>query len=132
VSPFGPTVNHGRTLDSATLSDAERRTLRRLSDLLRERLGSEVHSLWLYGSRARGEDPRPESDIDLLVVTDGGLKDLNRVGDLAWDAAEEEGISPVYLSLQLYTPEQLEQRRTIRSLFIQEVDRDKIVLLGSP
>jgi predicted nucleotidyltransferase len=91
-----------------------------------------LHSLWLYGSRARGEDPRPESDIDLLVVTDGGLKDLNRVGDLAWDAAEEEGISPVYLSLQLYTPEQLEQRRTIRSFFIQEVDRDKIVLLGSP
>jgi predicted nucleotidyltransferase len=117
-------------LAGTSLSPAERRALRRLTELLRERLGHKLHAVWLYGSRARGEEPGPERDIDLLVVSDGGLRDLRTIGRIADEAAEAEGVSPVYLSLQLYTPEELAQRRGIRSFFIQEVDRDKIVLFG--
>lgn len=36
------------------------------------------------------------------------------------------------LSLVVWDPEWLAHRRDIRSFFVQEVDRDKIVLHGSP
>lgn len=54
-----------------------------------------------------------------------------------WDAhewVEEEadaaGDSPVYYSMRVFDTEWLADRRRIRSFFIQEVDRDKIVLYG--
>ena len=39
---------------------------------LREMLADRVHSVWLYGSVARGE-ARPDSDVDLFIVTDTDL-----------------------------------------------------------
>lgn len=39
---------------------------------LREMLTHRVHSVWLYGSVARGE-ARPDSDVDLFIVTDTDL-----------------------------------------------------------
>jgi predicted nucleotidyltransferase len=39
---------------------------------LRQILTDRVHSVWLYGSVARGE-ARPDSDIDLFIVTDTEL-----------------------------------------------------------
>ncbi|AFM11666.1 nucleotidyltransferase domain-containing protein [Turneriella parva] len=39
---------------------------------LREMLTDRVHSAWLYGSVARGE-ARPDSDVDLFIVTDTDL-----------------------------------------------------------
>ncbi len=39
---------------------------------LREMLTGRVHSVWLYGSVARGE-ARPDSDIDLFIVADTDL-----------------------------------------------------------
>jgi hypothetical protein len=36
----------------------------------------------------------------------------------------------VFFSASVYDPQRVEQRREIRSFFIQEVDRDKIVLHG--
>jgi len=35
-------------------------------------------------------------------------------------------------SVLVYDLERLRDRRQIRSFFIQEVDRDKVVLMGSP
>ncbi|HNJ67449.1 MAG TPA: nucleotidyltransferase domain-containing protein [Turneriella sp.] len=39
---------------------------------LREMLADRVHSVWLYGSVARGE-AKPDSDIDLFIVADTSL-----------------------------------------------------------
>lgn len=39
---------------------------------LRQVLVGRVHSVWLYGSVARGE-ARPDSDVDLFIVTDTDL-----------------------------------------------------------
>jgi lipoprotein NlpI len=58
-------------LAPASLTDAERRVVERRVTLLRDELGSDLHAIWLYGSRARGETPHPESDIDLMVLADG-------------------------------------------------------------
>lgn len=119
------------TLAEASLTDSERRVLDGLVRRLAEALGARLRSVWLYGSRARGESPHPESDIDVLVVVDPLLPDDDLVViDLGWKAVDEEGLTGVFLSTHVYSSERLAQRRAIESFFIQEVDRDKIVLFG--
>jgi len=120
------------SLDTASINDAERRTLDRLVNLLQSRLGGDLVAIWLYGSRARGDEPHEESDIDLMVVTKGGWDDARLVIDLVFDAAEAEGTNPASFSTQTVPPEWIAQRREIQSFYLREVDRDKIVLSGTP
>lgn len=119
-------------LAGTTLSEVERNTVQRFVALMDEALGDDLCALWLYGSRARGETPHPDSDVDLLVISAG---DRDRHQRLAMDLSEEvalaENESPFTYSVHLYDPEWLRGRREIESFFIQEVDRDKIVLAGS-
>jgi predicted nucleotidyltransferase len=55
-----------RALAEATLTDAERQAVLEAAQLLRANLP--VSRVILFGSKARG-DARPDSDIDLLVLT---------------------------------------------------------------
>jgi predicted nucleotidyltransferase len=119
-------------LAPASLSEQERRVVERLVMLLPEELGCDVRAIWLYGSRARGETPHPESDIDLMVFADGvSFDEKMSATELLNRIATAEGTSPVWFSLLFNTPGWLRGRREIRSFFIAEVDRDKIVLYGS-
>jgi predicted nucleotidyltransferase len=119
-------------LASASLTDAERRVVERVVDRLRDELGPNLHAIWLFGSRARGETPHPESDIDLMVLADGSPWQIGLTAiELAHEIAPAEGVSPVWYSFSVRTPEWLRGRREIRSFFIAEVDRDKLVLYGS-
>ncbi len=95
---------------------------------LRAKLGDDLRAVWLYGSRARGESGHAESDIDLLVLTRHGRSDFDLVYRTIYDAAVAEGASPAFFSVWVENPEWLAQRRSVRSFFIQEVDRDKVVL----
>ncbi len=130
----------GETLERAALSEVERRVLVRLLAALREDLGDQLLAVWLYGSRARGEaDPTEthhdrRSDIDLMLIVDPasgwssfGLEPIPQIEA----AAAAEGDSPVYYSALVYDIDRLRDRRQIRSFFIQEVDRDKLILHGS-
>lgn len=45
------------SLADASLTAEERRVVERLVELLREEFGPDLHAVWLYGSRARGEPP---------------------------------------------------------------------------
>ncbi len=111
----------------------------RLLCWLREELDQDLLAVWLFGSRSRGEadlaetDPDRRSDVDLMIVV-GPAVEAER---LKWDLtprleaiADEEGESPVWFSVLVYDSERLRRRRRIRSFFLQEVDRDKVVLLG--
>jgi len=119
-------------LASASLSPAERRVVERLTELLRDELGSDLRAIWLYGSRARGKTPHTESDIDLMVIAEGGDRRYGMKSiELVNDVANAEGVSPVWYSVFIGDPEWLRDRREVRSFFIAEVDRDKIVLYGS-
>ncbi len=121
------------SLAEASLTPVERRVLDRFLPLVREAYPDRLRAVWLYGSRARGDAPAPESDVDVLVVLLGAtLDDHFHLSKLMYDSAEAEGGNPVFFSVNVYTPERLAQRREIRSFFIQEVDRDKIVLAGEP
>ncbi len=118
-------------LTAAQLSVSERRTVERFASRLDDVLGDDLRALWLYGSRARGT-AHPESDIDLLVIAEGGRDSHGRtVGDIGEQAALAEGESPFNFSVHVHDPGWLQERREIESFFIQEVDRDKIVLAGS-
>ncbi len=116
------------SLAEARLEPSDRELLDRWVELLQAELGPDLHEVWLYGSRARGEDTGPESDIDLLVVTSGGARHRRRVIDLLHEAAGEDGAAPWAFSPIVYDPELLASRRSIDSFFIREVDRDRVVL----
>lgn len=119
-------------LAGATLSEAERNTVRRFAALMGDALGDDLRGLWLYGSRARGETPRDDSDVDLLVIAEGDRQRRRRLAmDLSEAAALAEGESPFTYSVHVHDEEWLRGRREIESFFIGEVDRDKIVLAGS-
>lgn len=47
-------------------------SLEQFTSELRQMLIGRVHSVWLFGSLARGE-ARPDSDIDIFIVTDTEL-----------------------------------------------------------
>ena len=106
--------------------------MRRFIAMLGDELGNDLRAVWLYGSRARKEEPHPDSDVDLLVIADGGRERHGRAAlDLSFDAAIAEGEDPFAYSVHVHDPAWLSYRREIESFFIQEVDRDKLVLAGS-
>jgi hypothetical protein len=64
-------------------------------------------------------------DIDLLVIAEGGgSRYERRVHQLAYEIAVELARAP-------FDPEWLGNRREIKSFFVQNVDRDKLILSGS-
>jgi predicted nucleotidyltransferase len=118
-------------LNAAQLTESERRVVERFASRMDNELGDDLRGLWLYGSRARGT-AHPESDVDLLVNAEGGRDRYGRIaGDLSEEVAIAEGESPFNFSVHVHDPEWLQERRAIESFFIQEVDRDKVVLAGS-
>jgi predicted nucleotidyltransferase len=127
-------------LQRAALNDRERRVIARIVDALRAELGPGLLAVWLYGSRARGEaDPTEthhdrRSDIDMIVIVDSASGWRALGGDVVpiiEAAAGAEGDTPTYYSVLVYEADRLRERRRVRSFFIGEVDRDKIVLAGS-
>jgi len=117
------------TLARASLTDDERRVLERFLGLLRDRLGASVEAVWLYGSRARGEPPHEQSDVDLLVVTRHGAQDDEAVSRALREAAED-GREGGFFSVQVADRAWLGNRRAIGDFFMGEIDRDKLVLMG--
>lgn len=108
--------------------------LQRFATRLRERLGSDLRAIWLFGSRARGEPPAHEdSDVDVLALVRDASWDGKQVVDRVFErAAEELGLQDLspWFSVHIETEEWLAGRRAIESFFIAEVDRDKVVLEG--
>lgn len=117
---------------AASSLDADERALsERFVEDLHELLRDELHAVWLFGSRARGEQPSQESDVDLLVLVDDASWDgrmlVRKVLD---ESARELGLDalPWSFSVHVHTPAWLAQRREIGSFFIAELDRDKVLL----
>jgi predicted nucleotidyltransferase len=118
------------TAAQARLSADERRVIERWIAGLRSEL--DIESVWLFGSRARGEGDE-DSDIDLLVITRGDPEaDRRRVWALVDEAAAAFGADPTAYVPHTWDRAWLENRRAIRSFFVQELDRDKVVLFGEP
>ncbi len=123
-----------RSLDHATLSGAEREVLDAFLGKLADELDNPVHEVWLFGSRARGEQPGALSDIDLLVIADrGGLAHSESVYDVLHAAARDSGHPEIAwtFSLHVHDPTWLPRRRSLASPFIDELERDRITVLAA-
>jgi predicted nucleotidyltransferase len=122
------------SLTEASLSPDEQTLLERFVVELKQQLDDEMHAVWLFGSRARGEKPSQDSDVDVLVLVDDASWDGRmRVRSMLDDAARELRLEALTWSFSVHvqTLEWLAQRREIESFFIAEVDHDKIALCGS-
>lgn len=118
-------------LAATSLRTDERVLVDRYVQELRRRLGSELHGVWLFGSRARGEEPGEDSDVDLVVFVDDACLDARMAVRMVVDeVARELGMDALawYFSVHVHTLDWLAQRREIRSFFVAELDRDKVVL----
>lgn len=109
-----------KTLDSAKLTEAERRSIQGAARVLKSKLP--VARVILFGSKARG-DARPDSDIDLLVLTScpvtTGLRD--KIADYLFEIIlrDDVPLSSVVISEDEWT------NGLIRYLLIHsEVEKD--------
>lgn len=100
-------------------------TIQRIRKMGKDILPNGSH-LWLYGSRARG-DNRTDSDWDLIVLVDKEkqqLQDFDRYAypfiEMGWQTGEE--INPM-----LYTNSEWQKRSF--TPFYRNVEHDKIVLV---
>jgi predicted nucleotidyltransferase len=119
------------SLAQARLSEQEREVIERWIERLRGEF--ELDAVWLFGSRARGEADRGDSDVDLLVITRGDPeRDRRRAWELIDEAARALGADPTVFVPHTWNRAWLENRREIRSFFVQELDRDKVILFGEP
>ena len=101
---------------------------------MRARFAGRLRAVWLYGSRARGERPGPESDIDLLAIADPDedTDDVLAALLLVDQVVEELGVERPIVSIKVHDQRWLRGRREIDSFFMRDVDRDKLVLYGEP
>jgi predicted nucleotidyltransferase len=82
---------------------------------IRERLGTRIVSIRLFGSYARGE-ATSESDVDCLVLLDRADRDADRaITDLAADLIWQMGgvvVSPMVMSVAEFDTWKARERRT--------------------
>jgi len=80
----------------------------------------------LFGSYAYGQ-PRPESDVDLLVVMDTTLRETQQALQI------RQHVNPLFgVDLLVYSPAKLEQRIKLGDSFLQEVTEKGLVVYESP
>jgi predicted nucleotidyltransferase len=107
------------------LTVTERTALAELTSWVRERFGSRVGVITLFGSRARGEGDE-DSDVDVLVVIDDltgeeGRSIAHHCGDLL--TKHDVLISPFTLSRARF-----DLLRARERLIVSEIERDGIPL----
>lgn len=81
----------------------------------------------VFGSAARGE-ATPESDVDLLVVWDGPLREaLDRLVAASTDVFLATGVD---LSVHIVEPPAFDAMARMRTAFFQNLEREGIVVAG--
>lgn len=107
------------------LTEQEQKAVEHFAAALRERWGSEIVEIHLFGSKARG-DAGPESDVDLLIVTqrnDWRLKD--EIGRVATRILLAEGI---YLSIKVLGKAIYQRFLVLEAPFIKNVLREGVAV----
>jgi predicted nucleotidyltransferase len=88
-----------------------------LKERLLTEIGDRIHSIVLFGSVARGEATN-DSDIDLLVIADGGSETKDRIQHVANDISLE---NEVLSELTTFSTESFRTEVRMRSWFASDV-----------
>ena len=91
---------------------------------LQQRFPNKIARVIVYGSKARG-DAGPDSDLDILVVLNDDAVSRAAVRLIGYELALQTDVVP---SILVYTVNELEQRRKHRSVFIEAVEREGVVV----
>ena len=102
----------------------QRKVVDSLVPLLLLELQSQIHSLVLFGSVARGE-AGPESDADVLVLTEAPREARQRMNEIGYDLDLENAVVTQLVPL---TKKSFEAEARMRSYFSSDIFRDGIVL----
>jgi predicted nucleotidyltransferase len=78
----------------------------------------------VFGSKAR-EDASPDSDLDVLVVLRENKDLKSRIRLLGYDVALGKDVVP---SIVVYTVQEIERRREHRSVFVESVEREGVMV----
>src|SRR2546423_6743384 len=105
-TPKFKSVKRPPTVTEALLTDVTRRIVDEFNP----------HQVILFGSRAWGE-PRPDSDIDLMVIMDSD----ERPGERRVRVSNVASVPPVPMDLLVYTPEEIATRQAMRDFFILRI-----------
>jgi predicted nucleotidyltransferase len=100
------------------------RAIRAVAQQIAERFQPE--RIILFGSYAYGK-PRPESDVDLLVVMDTSLRNREQAAQIARAIDYHFG-----LDLLVRSPRQLAERLALGDFFLQEITERGKVLYARP
>jgi predicted nucleotidyltransferase len=104
------------------LAERDRFVVERFKQLLLEH-GVPLHSVVLFGSRARG-DHEPDADYDVLVVVERLDQTIHRaISDCAWEAGFEDCLVLVPVVL---TRDEMEHSPLRSSLLMQAVREEGI------
>ena len=106
------------------MNATDKTILDRFKALVLERV--QVHGMFLFGSRARG-DADPDSDMDVLVIVEGTSNEKIRdyISDCAWEAGFEHGIVVVPV---VFTRDEWENGPERHSLLALAVEREGVPL----
>jgi len=108
-----PSINNRRRIPKKAIDDV----IRQIAEKFKPQ------KIILFGSYARG-NPRPESDVDLLVVMDTSLREVQQ--EILIQQSLEMDLFGLDLIVQ--TPRRLQERVTLGDSFLREILRDgKIV-----
>jgi uncharacterized protein len=114
---FVPAINQRKRIPQKAIRDVVRQLVEKFHP----------QRIILFGSYARG-NPRPESDVDLLVVMDTPLKESRQA--LLIDKSLERDLFG--LDLIVRTPKNLEERIALGDSFLKEIVTQGKVLYESP
>jgi Predicted nucleotidyltransferases len=95
---------------------------------LAERIAAKFHpqKIILFGSYAYGQ-PRPESDIDILVLMDSSLRENQQALQI------RQYLNPLFgMDIIVYSPGKLEKRLAWGDSFLREIIDRGVVLYESP
>jgi len=81
--------------------------------------------IYLFGSYAYGK-PRPESDVDLLVVMETSQRETRQALQI------RQHVNPLFgVDILVYTPSRLEQRLALGDSFLKEIVENGILIYES-
>lgn len=107
------------------LTQKEEQSLKRFKAILKDRFGSEIKSVFLFGSKARGDSHR-DSDIDVLVITRHETWELKE--DIGRIATKILLADAVYLSVKVFGDRTFRRLKRLRSPFLRNIAKEGILL----
>ncbi len=115
------------SLEAPTVDERDRIPDEIIRELI-SRIATQFHpkQIILFGSYAYGK-PRPESDVDLLVIMDTELRESEQALRI------RQHVNPLFgVDILVYTPSRLEQRLKWGDSFLREIIEKGHIVYESP